>query len=317
VEKEVIAFSEQYYKPTFGPTDKPYTLPEGRELYINLQGANYVVRKVSGNTTVKLELQTAANPKNVLAGGAMDDVGTYIFKEPWAENNSTYTFDTDPNSSTYMMLVYETIGDNDKDQDGTKLYSEGAPVEKDIWGIVAYDGATQVEDASGNPLGFNWEYASSANDWGSVTYLLNPADDSYVILDDPIRFESITAYNNAGQEKTLALQYDGWMMGLPDMYEELFKNDWVMTEQMSNKIINLPAGTAVTDATTGAGYLLKPLEISQFLTLVTDTTGLDLPDISQGEALAPENINIFTAPVMGDMPSGTTILYSEGKLVTN
>jgi hypothetical protein len=320
LEKEVVAFNEMYHKPTFGDTDKPYTLPEGRELYINLQGANYVVRKVNGVTTIKLELQTAANPSNVLANGAMGDVGTYIFKEPWAENNSTYTFDTDKNSDTYLMLVYASIGDNDKEPDGTA--STGCTVDgvvqKDIWGIVAYDGATQVEDGNGNPLAFNWEYDSGENDWGAVTYLLNPVDDSYVLLDDPIRFESTTAVNGAGDLKTLALQYDGWMMGLPDMYEELSKNDWVMTTEVSDKIINLPTGKELTDATDNTLlYLLKPLEISQFLTLVEDTSGLDLPDISHTDALSLDSINIYSAPDMADMPSSTTILYSEGKPITN
>lgn len=33
-----------------------------------------------------------------------------------------------------------------------------------------------------------------------------------------MRFETISAQNGAGDTKTLALQYDGWMMGLPNMY---------------------------------------------------------------------------------------------------
>jgi hypothetical protein len=322
VEKEVVFFNEQHWMPEFGPNDKDYKLPEGRELYINLQGANYVVRKESGTTTVKMELQTAANPANVASSGTLAALSSYTFREPWAGNNSTYTFDTNSASSTFLMLVYETIGDNDKDQDGNANtgVAVGAVVEKDIWGIVAYDGSdNQVEGTDGEPLAFNWEHDSDGaetNDWGSVTYLLND-DDTYALLDDPIRFVSISAQNNAGDTKNLALQFDGWMMGLPDMYQELQKNDWTMDENLADKIVNLVPGTQLTDASDETQtYYLKPLEISQFLTIVTDTTGLTLPDVSLADDVDLAAIDIYTAPNMGAMPSGTTLLYSEGNILT-
>ena len=47
VEKELINFNQMTWTPEFGDNDKPYTLPENRELYINMQGSNYVVRKDS------------------------------------------------------------------------------------------------------------------------------------------------------------------------------------------------------------------------------------------------------------------------------
>lgn len=321
VEKEVVFFNEQHYKPEFGPNDKPYTLPEGRELYVNLQGANYVVRKESGTTTIKVELQTAANPANVASTGTLAALGNYTFREPWADNNSTYTFDTDPTSDTFLMLVYATVGDNDKDQNGDPNagVAVNAVVAKDIWGIVAYESGSEVLGADNEPLAFNWEHDSDGaqmNDWGSVTYLLN-ADDTFALLDDPIRFVSITAQNNGGDTKTLALQFDGWMMGLPDMYHELSKNDWTMTPELADKIVNLTAGTELTDSSDiTQTYLLKPLEISQFLPIVSDTTGLTLPDVSLADSIDLTAIDIYTAPTMGGIPSGTSLLYSEGKLLT-
>lgn len=323
VEKEVVFFNEQYYKPEFGPNDKPYTLPEGRELYVNLQGANYVVRKESGVTTIKVELQTAANPANVASNGSLAALGGYTFREPWADNNSTYSFDIDPTSDTFLMLVYATVGDNDKDQNGDPTDTDvavNAVVANDIWGIVAYDGNTEVLGTDSEPLAFNWEHDSDGvqmNDWGSVTYLLN-ADDTFALLDDPIRFVSITAQNNAGVTKTLALQFDGWMMGLPDMYQELEKNDWTMSPELADKIINLAAGTELTDSSDiTLSYLLKPLEISQFLPIVSDTTGLTLPDVAQADDIDLTAIDIYTAPTMDGLPTGTTLLYSEGKLLTD
>ena len=100
------------------------------------------------------------------------------------------------------------------------------------------------------------------------------------------------------------------MMGMPDMYWELEKNDWVMSDKIADKIVNLPAGTPLTDAVSGTEYLLKPLEISQFLTPTTATTGL--PDISLGNSVDLSTVPDFVEHGMGDMPTGVDLLYSEG-----
>jgi hypothetical protein len=105
------------------------------------------------------------------------------------------------------------------------------------------------------------------------------------------------------------------MMGLPQMYEELGKSNWTMTDTIADKIINLPTGTQLTESDSGDLYLLKPLNISQFLSLVTDTTGLDLPDISEAEDVDLDTVPDFVEHGMGDMPDVTTVKYTEGKLV--
>ena len=59
-----------------------------------------------------------------------------VFSDPWNENNSTYEFITDSASDNYLMLVYKTIGDNDKDQNGDP--KEGVTVGgivSNVWGI--------------------------------------------------------------------------------------------------------------------------------------------------------------------------------------
>ena len=160
---------------------------------------------------------------------------------------------------------------------------------------------------------YNWEYSSDGG-WGAVTYLLED-DDSYKLLADPMRFDAIAVTNNAGAEKTVALMYDGWMGGLPNMYEELSKSNWVMTAKVSDKIINIPEGTEVTESATGDTYLIKPLEISQFLELVDDTTGLDVPDITQADEVDLDTVPDFEEHGMGDKPEVDTIKYSEGELV--
>ena len=301
VEKELINFDQRTWTPEFGPTDKDFNLPENRELYINMQGANYVVRKETGqDPTCKLELQTAVNPDN--ATDIVPD-GT-VFSDPWNSANSTYELVTDPADDDYLMLVYRTIGDNDRDQSGEP--KEGVAigaVAGSVWGIEA--------DIDGATVAFNWEYNAEGG-WGSVSYLKN-LNGSYKLLDDPTRFDSITAQNGAGDDKTVALQYDGWMMGLPEMYQELEKNDWTISDEIADKIINLPAGTQVTDAATGTDYLLKPLEISQFLKETADITGL--PDISAGQDVDLATVPDFVEHGMGDIPTNTVLLYSEGNPV--
>jgi hypothetical protein len=305
VEKEVVGFNTMTWTPEFSEDgDKDYTLPEGRELYINMKGSNYVVTRTGDDYETKLELQSAANPDNA---ATFVQAGT-VFKDPWnPDGNSTYEFITEATSDNYLMLVYKTIGDNDMQAGGEESAEVGAVVTDDKWGLQAYVNDEQTDDM------FNWEYQGENENWGSVTYLKD-TDGSYVLLDDPMRFNSITAYNNAGEGKTLALQYDGWMEGLPMMYEELMKNDWVMSDEIWGKIINLEAGTEVTEASTSTAYLLKPLEVSQFLNLVSsDTAGL--PDISQADSVDLSTVPVFVDHEMGDMPEDTVIKYSEGELV--
>ncbi len=303
VEKELIEFNTMTWTPKFAGSshDKNFTLPENRELYINMKGSNYVVRRETGQEpTCLLELQTAVNPTNV---ADIVPAGT-VFKDPWnPDASSTYEFITDSTDDKYLMLVYKTIGDNDKDQNGQPNVgvAVGAIV-SNVWGIET----TLAGDSQ--PTAFNWEYSADGG-FGSVTYLKN-SDGSYKLLDDPMRFEIITAQNGAGNTKTLALQYDGWMMGLPDMYDMLGKNNWAMSGKIADKIINLPAGTLLTDAVGGTEYLLKPLEISQFLMPTTATAGL--PDITSGESVDLSTVPDFVEHGMGDMPTDVQILYSEG-----
>ncbi|MFH0924578.1 MAG: hypothetical protein V1872_02940 [bacterium] len=310
VEKEIIDFNTETWTPIFNEDgDKEYNFPIGKEIYVNFQGANYIVKKTSSsNYTTQVELQTVANPTNVneLITSGM------IFKEQWnPDNSSTYRFITDPTNSNYLKLVYESIGNNDRDSNGSP--NEGAVAGQVVtsgkWGLTAYVNGQATTNQ------FNWDYPNNSSDnWGKVTYLKN-TDGSYKMLDDPVRFNSITLANNVGDQRTLSLQYDGWMGGLPMMEEELRKNNWVMTTEISNKIINIAADTTITDSVTGTVYIIKPLEVSQILNSVTDTSGRQIPDISQTTSLDMDAIPGFIDHGMGDRPDVTCIKYSEGKLV--
>jgi hypothetical protein len=305
VEKELINFDQMTWTPDFGDNDIDFILPENRELYINMQGANFVVRKNTGeDPTCKIELQAALNPNNIteILGDSPDDV---TFQDPWnPEASSTYQFITDPDNDNYMMLVYKTIGDNDKDQNGDPNDGvEVGGIVSNVWGVEAL--------ISGVTTAFNWEYNADGG-WGAVSYLKNE-DGTYKLLDDPVRFNSITASNGAEEEKTLSLQYDGWLFGMPDMYQELEKNSWTMNSTIADKIINLAAGTELVDAIDATEYLLKPLEVSQFLMVTDETAGL--PDITLANDVDLSTVPDFTDHGMGDTPTGVDLLYSEGEPV--
>jgi len=307
VQKELVAFDTQTWTPEFGSNDIAYTLPLNVELYINSKGTNYIVKRTGSSTyEVKLELQSVANPTNATT---VVPTGT-VFKYPWNTGDSTFTFDTDPNSSNFLKLKYATIGESDTDNQGNpnQGVSVGAVVTTGIWGLEAYDSNNQ---ATG--IQFNWDYPRDGETWGISQYLID-SNNNYVLVSDPIRFAPVNLINGAGVTKTLGLQYDGWMHGLPDMYEELRKNDFTMSQTLSDKIINIPAGTQVTDADdSNQTYLIKPLEVSIFLGVVSNPS--NPPDLAQANALDLSTIPAFVDHGMGAIPSTTGVKYSEGKLL--
>lgn len=299
VEKILASFDQSTWTPTFAPADqdKPYTLDLNREYYINNQGVNYVVKRTDTATyDVQTELQSVANPVNV---STFLQANT-IFKPQWdSTGNSTYQFITDPASPKFLKLVYASVGANDPTANVGDLVTQGQ------WGLVAWVGGTNTG------VQFNWNYPREGENFGTLTYLIK-GDGTYKLLDDPIRLSPITLTNNGGETRTVALQYDGWMQGLPDLYQELQKNNFKMSDDISDKIINIPAGTDVVDAQ-GKHYLIKPLETSQFLTALSSDPG-DL-DLILANTLDLSTVPTFVAPTMGAEPSVSTIKYTEGKLV--
>ena len=243
-----------------------------------------------------------------------------------------FTMVTDSSSANYLLLTYLTDDSNTAEDDigtvkedgswGLQAWSNGpddtagtaddypldaagAEVAVDEWGMPLVDGGTR-------PTEFNYEYATEQNPWGAQQYLLD-ADSNYVILSDPINLGQIEVTNAAGDAKTLMLQYDGWMHGLPDMFMTLQENDWLITQDIADKVINIPAGTAATDGTNG--FYIKPMETSVFLGLVPLSTP-DLPDVTQADDInLTTDVPTFTEHNMGDMPVVTTVKYSEGVLV--
>lgn len=334
VQKELVSFDNQNWRPVFGTTDTPFTPDMGREYYMNSNGVNYVVKRkapadLATSYDVLLEVQTTANPANCTASDctAILPAAADYLRTPW-DMTTRYALVTDAGAN-YLLLTYLTNDPNTPANEVGTVYSQGG------WGLQAWsngldetagtqddypidkDGNEVLVDDFGMPTGtirpveFNWEYSASGG-WGAQQYLLD-VDGNYVILANPIMLDLISATNGAGESKNLMLQFDGWMHGLPDMHTALKQADWDITN-IKDKIINIPAGTAVTDSN-GIGYYLKPLQTSIFLTVVpSDTEGL--PDLTQADSIDLDlDTPTFTDHGMGAMPAVTTVKYSEGVLV--
>lgn len=334
VQKTLQSFDQQTWTPSFvDGGDTAFTPEPGRDYYINNKGANFVVRRTNNNTTISaadyevmIELQTAANPVNY---SAVLPAGADYLRAPWRQE-LRYTLETNAASPNFLKLVHANDDPNTPDDEtgtvldsgewGLRAYSDngtpsdfsddvplmadGTPVTVDQFGIPTTPGQRPVE--------FNWEYSQDGG-WGTQQFLTSGSE--YVILSDPIQLQAITVANGAGVNKTLSLQFDGWMHGLPDLYHELSKNGWTMTQTIADKVINIPEGTTVTD-TDGVEYYVKPLEVSVFLNEVPQpSTGA--PNITQADTVSLDDSGMpsFVEHNMGALPGDTQIKYSEGQEV--
>ena len=330
VQKTLTNFDQQTWTPTFDPNGNIAFQPElGREYYINNQGASFVVKRVATTGTaaddyeVKIELQSAANPVNV---ASILPTGTSYLATPW-QPELRYQLVTDAADSNFMKLVYVTDDPNTNDVNEsttTTVLTDGQ------WGLQPFNASNEPLDSTGTavtvdgygipqgatrPVEFNWEYSTGG--WGTQQFLCSPdcsVAANYKILDNPIMLSpfAIDTDGDSVTDKTLSLQFDGWMHGLPDMYHELAKNNFQMSADISAKVINIPAGTAVTDGTNN--YYIKPLEISVFLDVVPSNTA-GVPDITSAASVDLGTVPTFTNHGMGAKPTGTVVKYSEGKPV--
>jgi len=306
VKKTVLSQNQNSFMPNFDPAgDVPFTLDPSFEYYFNTPGVNYVVKAAGASYDVKVELQSVANPLNASTFVA---AGT-IFRQQWDNsacsntcgNQSTYGFDGDS-----MKLVYVCAGSQDQNANGK---NPGDVVEYGQWGLIAYSASCENTHVQ-----YNWDFpqGEQQGNWGSQQYLKN-GDGSLVILEDPIRLASIQLPNHAGVVLTLSLQFDGnWVNGLPDIYNELMNNDFVVSQAIADKIVVIPAGTEVVDASDATKhYLFKPLQMNQYLPVISDPGDVDLaPAIGLDLSAVP----VFVDGQLGPLPD-VPLKYSEGTLV--
>jgi hypothetical protein len=312
VQKELIGLDLQTNTPSFGPTDTPFTPEIGRDIYLNDMGTNYVVRRGggtgedAGDYAVKVERQNVANPANAVDAQSPFVAAGTLFKRMWnGDTQSTFRFDADPRSATFLKLVYEVPGSQDSAQG--KIH--GSVLDAGEWSLVATIGGVQQPEAYG------WEYPTPdrrpGDTYGTQQFLL--LDGQPVMLDDPIRFSPVTLVNGAGESKKYSLQYDGnWVGGLPEIWSDLQATGYQMTEAIARKVVAIPDGTLVTDASDGSKqYLFKAVEVQQFLPVLSSPPAMDL---DQAQGLLLGSVPDFQDEHLGDTPD-VPVKYSEGQLV--
>jgi hypothetical protein len=295
VKKAVTDFDNQTWTPTFDPAgDVPYSLKEGPEYYFNNAGTNYVAKVANGVTSVQLEIQSVANPLNA---ATFVPSGT-VFNPQWPQPGTTpttFSFVTNPQSANFMKLVYATV--NDGDAKAGK--AAGAVVDSGMWGMTA--------TIAGQTVQFNWDYPQQGQMGGGTQQFLIDGAGAYVMLDDPVRLDSVTL-SNGSETRTFTLQFDGnWMQGLPNVYEDLRKAGFEVSAAIKQKAFSVPSGMVI------GNYVVKQLQVSEYMETLPSATPLDLT-LATGIDLT--TIPVFEDHGMGSMPNPAPLKFSEGKPVT-
>jgi hypothetical protein len=309
IQKSVVSFNQNTWTPTFDPAgDSAFSLGLNRQYFINNQGGNFIVTQTSASPAtydVRMEVLNPANPTNLadVVGGAAS------FKPvPFNSGASTYRFEADPGQANFLKLVYLTVGS--QDAQGSPVPQVGDVVAKGLYGLEAYD--AQGADLN---LEYDWNYPGNGGNYGTQTFLTTGSGASlaYTLLDNPIQLAPLNLTVN-GASRTLSLRYDGWMQGLPDINGALAMNDYVINDDITSKVINIPAGTLVTDQQDSSkAYVIKPLEIGLYLPVAaTPDTSLDITQADAMNLGDPAVIPTFVDAGLGDEPTITVPKYVDG-----
>ena len=316
VKKTVLGFDQQTNTPTFAANgDSAYSLTTGFHYYVNTQGCNEIVTRTGPSSyDVQKEIQKAANPDNLaevlsVGGTAVASFQGQTFNGGAQGQASTYTF-----VPGTLKLVYATVGTVDAALSPEP--SPGDPVTTSLSSLTAFDaGGTSLQTQ------YNWDYPSQGQNWGVQTFLYTENAShqrTYHLLDDPIALARLSLTTLGGASRTLALQFDGWMQGLPQFDNELAQNHWTMTDDLAEKIIDIPAGTVAVDALDpSVSYLIKPLQVGVYLkpALVPDAM-LDLGAANAINLGDPSVLPQYSDNGVGLEPSGLPVKYSSGVLVS-
>lgn len=291
MKKNLVAFNQNTWTPTFGEGEEAFSLELNREYYLNSNGSNYVVKNTGSGYDVRIERQSVANPTNA----ATFAPAGMVFTRMWGDTSVSFVFDTSPSSPNFLKLVR---------QDNTSV-----ALTTPEWGLQARVGGVLQADQ------YNWEYPNpgdSCTNCGVQQFLVDAAG-QYVVLDNPIRLAAVQLANHAGQTKTYALQFDGnWVNGLPDIWNDLQAANYHMNAEIAAKVVFIEAGTIVTDAENpNQSYLFKPLRVQQYLKPLADPSSSTL-DVATAAALDLDSaMPTYENPGMGPLPD-VPLKYVEG-----
>jgi hypothetical protein len=189
-----------------------------------------------------------------------------------------------------MKLVYKTVADSDS-KSGKAV---GDEVTTGMWGLQA--GGVQ----------YNWDFPQQGQDFGGSQQFLVDAAGEYVRLDDPIRLEAVSL-TNGPESRSFTLQFDGnWMQGLPNVWDDLRRNGFEVSDAIKAKAFAVPTGTVI------GPYVVKQLQVSEYMALSPDAP----LDLAEASAIDLSTIPTFVDHGMGAVPEPAPLKYSEGKPVT-
>jgi hypothetical protein len=268
--------------------DTDFTLMSESLYHLYVNGNWYsVTQHRDGSYTVALRVDTlvsAANVAQLLSATAIlepvPDTGS---------NGSTYRLDVDPASEHFLQLIYATVGTDDASQGGLV----GRPVARSLTGLTASDGSQQRGT-------FDWDQNAIT---GTSTALID-SNGSPVALEDPMPFRSITLSMRNGGVRSYSVSFDGLagqFSGLPNIQAALAQNGHVMTRELADTYVGVPAGTILIDARNAKSYITKPLLIVEYLPInETNPGNLDLAGATNIDLGTVPN---YVDPGMGDAPA--------------
>jgi hypothetical protein len=317
VEKTLTSFDQSTWTPSFDPAgDHEFAFEVDRQYFINNRGTNLRVTRSAqngdaGDYQVFMEVQRVAKPSGNLSSIYASST---VLVEPWnPDASSTYLLDTDPQSPGYLLLTYNTVST----QDQTAGISVGDVVQKGIWGLRIQGDLSALVDATT----YNWQYGQFGS---GVTYLLD-SNLSYVLLDEPLRFQALklprtTDLVNSTPENqwlNFSLMFDGNMHGLPDTWFDLEKVNFTgndIPQILANNVV-VPDGTLLTDANS-ATYYVRAIDAGIFIGFVTAFPAGPAPDMTLPDTVVlDDDIPIFAAPDLSLTIPDSELKYIEGKPV--
>jgi hypothetical protein len=317
VEKEVVDFDQEAWRPVFGDADREFVFEPGREVFVYKRGTSLRVTRVAETGSAEdyavfMEKHRVVKPEADL--GEVYPPGT-LLEEPWSEDGSKFALDVDPESPNYLLLEFAVVSDADA-QDGIQV---GDLVGDDLWGLRVAGDDTPMEEA----VLFNWEIQAEGEDFGGVSYLVDEQGD-YVLLDDPLQFEPVALpttrdlLDESPQEEWLSysLAYDGWLQGLPDTDHELrtgeLSGDAMVSVLEGN--VRVPDGLPLFEEGSGDVYFAKAVDVSMVLEPVSDPESVELPDLAPAEALDLDaELPDYTVPDLDTtIPEEAPLRYVEG-----
>lgn len=235
----------------------PYTFSKSQTYFIQAQDFGYEMQVMVEDGLTSLSLKQFSEHV-VLPGSESLAAAKLLFKDKWSQEE--FSFD-----SASMDLMN---GEGNKVTDGK-------------WQLEGSDGET-----------YQWVYSSEAeNNYASVDYLMD-VNNEFVFLDEAIYFASFELNN----KMMTSLGYDGHMRGLPNYYSLLRDSNGDLTDEIRQKIVNIPYGLYRDRQNADLNYFIKPIRGIRVLAPVSSKSCT----VGEGQPISLDDQDSFQDFKLGD-----------------